>query len=160
MHAIECWIIDSRRTYYSLVVLHHGLTIAVCVALARSLIEAMRITVVAPCGLRSKLLRHLQSLFHEYSAVLFEATLRLLFDSSVAPIGMSLTFQLYGQGFVGFERGPILSEDWSPAFEVYHANTAKRPVRDLLDQVLPEYLEVFFQITFLRNATVSFCYNS
>lgn len=160
MHAITCWIIDPRRTYYSPVVLYHGLTIAVCIALARSLIEAMRITVIAPRGLRPELLCHLQGLFHEYSAVFLEATLRFLFDGFVAPKGMSLTFQLYRQGFVGFERSPILSENRPPALEVYHANAAERPIRDLLGQMFLEHFEVFLQISLLRNATVSFCYNS
>lgn len=95
------------------------------VALARSMIEAMRITVITPGGLRPKLIRCLQSFLHEYPAVLFEATLCFLLDGRLAPKGMLFTFQFYGQGLVGFEGGPILPEDRSPALKVYHTDAAE-----------------------------------
>lgn len=113
------------RIYYSLVVLQQYSTIAMRSRLPRCLIKAMRIAVVTPASLRSKFLRHLQSLLHEYSAILLEATLCFFFDGCLAPKGMPLTFQFYGQSLVRFEGGPILSEDRPPTLEVYHAHAAK-----------------------------------
>lgn len=141
-------------TYRSPVVLRHRLSTAVRAGLAGCLIEAMRIAVVAPGGLGPQLPRHFQGLLHEYPAVLLEATLRLLLNRRVAPQGMPLTFQFYGQGLVGFEGGPVLPEDRPPALKVYYADAAERAVGDLLDQVLAKRLEMFLQITFLRHAAV------
>lgn len=145
---------------YSLVVFYHSLMTAMRGTLARSMIEAMRITVVTPGGFRPKLLSRLQGLFHEYPAVLLETMLCFLLDGRVTPNRMLFTFQFYGQSLVRFEGGPVLSEDRSPALKVYHTDAAEWLVRNLLAQVLPEYLEMFLQVTFLGNATISFRYNS
>lgn len=158
MHAIRCEL--SIRRIYSLVVFYHSLTIAMRGTLARSIIEAMRITVVTPGGFRPKLLSHLQGFLHEYPAILLETMLRFLLNGRVTPNRMLFTFQFYGQSLVRFEGGPVLSEDRSPALKVYHADAAEWLVRNLLDQVFLEYLEMFLQVAFLRNATVSFSYNS
>lgn len=150
----------GRMCYYSLVVFHWCSPVAVRSGLTRRLIEAMRIAVVAPDPLGPQLFRHFQSILHKYSAELFEATLRFLFHGCVAPKKMILAFYFYRQSLVRLEGGPILSEDRPPAFKVYHADTAKRFVGDLLDQVLPKYLEMCFQVTLLGNAAVSLYYSS
>lgn len=140
---------------YILIVFLHGGCFALGARLIRRQIVAIRVSVVSPIGGRPHPFRSFQRLLHKKFPVFLEPSFRLLLHPLIAPGRMLTANHVYGEFLVGLEGGPILSEYRPPTFEIDHPHAGERFVRDLIDQVVPKYLEMLGEIAQLRDTAVS-----
>lgn len=148
------WLEKAWLFCYVLIVFLHGGCFALGARLIRRQIVAIRISVVSPIGGRPHPFRSFQRLLHKKFPVFLEPSFRLLLHPLIAPGRMLTANHVYGEFLVGLEGGPILSEYRPPTFEIDHPHAGERFVRDLIDQVVPKYLEMLGEIAQLRDTAV------